>query len=255
MDATVFYAWQADRSAKSNRYLIRDAANSACERITGDNSTPWSLTLDSDTQGVAGMCDIPNTILEKIRQCDIFLADLSFVGSTESPSGDAKQLPNPNVVFELGYAAKCHGFDTLVGVVNEAFGEVTGQVFDIKRRASLTYCVSEDASTHIRNRERDELSRKLEAVFRTTLDTITAARRKESAQEADDVLRRLRVDCGERILNGEFHGFRFTPATLVSIRTRAAQRRDFDEIFALLREKGVNPRAFAGSYRSCQSAK
>ncbi len=67
MNATVFYAWQSDRPSKVNRNLIRGAAEAACKRITEDESNLWNLTLDSDTQGVAGMCDIPNTILEKIK--------------------------------------------------------------------------------------------------------------------------------------------------------------------------------------------
>ena len=106
MDITVFYAWQSDRPGKVNHYLIRDAARDACERITEDKSNDWTLDLDSDTKGVAGMCDIPNVILKKIKKCDIFLGDLTIVGAT--PGEHPKQLPNPNVVIELGYAASRH---------------------------------------------------------------------------------------------------------------------------------------------------
>jgi hypothetical protein len=66
MNATVFYAWQSDRPSKVNRNLVRRAAEAACKRITKDESNPWEVNLDSDTQDVAGMCDIPNTILDKI---------------------------------------------------------------------------------------------------------------------------------------------------------------------------------------------
>jgi hypothetical protein len=178
MDATIFYAWQSDRPAKTNRYLIRDAAIAACERITCDPTNPWSVTLDSGTQGIAGMCDIPNTILEKIERCDIFLADLTFVARTEVSEGEPQQMSNANVLFELGYAAKCLGFEVLVGVMNEAFGNIEGQVFDIKRRASLAYYVAEEDNAESRKQATQRLSQQIEAVFRTTLDTVVLQRRK-----------------------------------------------------------------------------
>jgi hypothetical protein len=176
MQITVFYAWQSDRPKELNHYFVRDAAKAACERITADNSNAWAVALDSDTRGVVGMCDIPNTILEKINACDIFLADLTLVGSTDD--SDNKPLPNPNVVFELGYAAKSHGFDVLIGVMNEAFGTVDGQVFDIKRRASLLYKASVTDSAEFRKAQRDELSRALEGVFRATIDAVVSVRRR-----------------------------------------------------------------------------
>jgi hypothetical protein len=76
--------------------LIRDAAVAACERISEDPSNAWRITLDSDTQGQAGMCDIPSTILRKIKQCGIFLADLTLGGDTAETS--AKVIRNPNLV-------------------------------------------------------------------------------------------------------------------------------------------------------------
>ena len=243
MEVTVFYAWQADRSAKTNRCFIRDAAKVACERITRDAVTPWSVTLDSDTQGVAGMCDIPNTIQEKIQNCDIFLADLSFVGRTDDARGDTKQMPNLNVLFELGFAAKCHGFGVLVGVINEAFGTIAGQVFDIKRRASLTYSLPEDADAEVRRRERDRLSQQLESIFRTTLETVVSERHQELGKDSDAEMKRLRAECAARVLQGAFHGFKGRPATLVSVRARRAPKVDFEDVFDSIRDRGLNPQA------------
>ena len=70
------------------------------------------------------MCDIPNTILKKIRRADMFLGDLTIVGKTENDP--PKLLPNTNVVIELGYAARHFTFDALIGSMNEAFGHVEG---------------------------------------------------------------------------------------------------------------------------------
>jgi hypothetical protein len=108
--------------------LIRAAALAACERITRDTSNGWRVTLDSDTRSVAGMCDIPNVILKKIRACDTFLGDLTLVGSAAAKP--AKLFPNANVVFELGYAARHLSFKALIGVLNEAYGVFADRVFE-----------------------------------------------------------------------------------------------------------------------------
>lgn len=174
MDITIFYAWESDRPDKVNQYLIRDAAREACERISEDETNDWNLILDSDTKGVAGMCDIPNTILKKIRKCDIFLGDLTIVGKSEGTS--PKLLPNTNVVIELGYAARHLGFSALVGVMNEAFGKVEGQVFDIKRRDCLRYSLSLDATKEQRDKARKVLGKQLEEVFRVTIEQVVIPR-------------------------------------------------------------------------------
>jgi hypothetical protein len=184
MDITVFYAWQSDRPGKLNHHLIRDAVQEACDRISADAENDWKVTLDSDTQGTPGMCDIPNTILEKIRKCDIFLADLTLVGKTDSQPPQA--LPNVNVVFELGYAARHLGFKALVGVVNEAFGKVEGQVFDIKRRACLKFSAEPSASKPDLKSVADKLSKELERIIRATIQAVVIPKRERAAAKAID---------------------------------------------------------------------
>ncbi|NSZ75042.1 hypothetical protein G6L74_14925 [Agrobacterium tumefaciens] len=43
--------------------------------------------------GVPGTPNISETILNKIRECEIFVGDVTFVAKTEG----GKQIPNPNV--------------------------------------------------------------------------------------------------------------------------------------------------------------
>lgn len=247
MQAIVFYAWQSDTPARANRDLIRDAAEAACERITSDVSYDWELTLDSDTRGVAGMCDIPNTILEKIEQCDIFLADLTFVGESISADGNRQKMPNCNVVFELGYAAKYHGFSSLVGVVNEAFGENEGQIFDIKRRACISCNVPRDADPNRYSKEKERLAKTLEEVFRLTLDTVVAKRREASTSRDVDEFERVRIEQASRVLRGEFHGFGKFPATAIIIKTAQRSELEFEALHDILRSHGLSPDTQASS--------
>jgi hypothetical protein len=226
MEITVFYAWQSDRPGSVNRHLIRKAAEAACKRISEDTSNHWAVRLDSDTKGEAGMCDIPNTILKKIKACDIFLADLTFVSPTEG--NPEKLIPNPNVVFELGFAARHHRFGALIGVINEAFGKVERQVFDIKRRASLKYNTDTAKTNKDREKIEENLSQELEAVIRTTIETVVVPRRERTSASAQDAAEEARVAFANRVLSGDFYGFNQLPAVLTSIQFPLLQAQDYE---------------------------
>lgn len=229
MEVVVFYAWQSDRPGNVNRHLIRKAAEAACSRITDDATNDWYVRLDSDTKGEAGMCDIPNTILKKIRSSDIFLGDLTLVSDTEGKQ--AKLIPNPNVVFELGWAARHLGFGALIGVINEAFGRVDGQIFDIKRRASRTYNTESAKSQKDRQSVEDKLSQDLEAVIRTTIETVVIPRRERAGASVQDKAEEARNSFASRVLAGDFYGSKQLPAVLTSIQFRRPENQDYEAAY------------------------
>lgn len=244
MNITIFYAWQSDRPGKVNHHLIREAAEAACARISVDESNDWVVAVDSDTQGEAGMCDIPNTILQKIERCDIFLADLTLIGTTDSDA--TKQIPNPNVVFELGYAARQLGFEAMVGVVNEEYGKVDGQVFDIKRRASLRYSASESDSKSVRTKVIDQLSRSLEKVLRATIETVIVPRRLEADASASKKEAQSQTAFASRVLSGSFYEFKALPAVVTSIQFQWPKNLEYASAFAAVQAFfNVNPVADA----------
>src|SRR5206468_3441435 len=83
-----------------------------------------NLVLDKDTQGVPGSPPIAQTILAKIDNSAVFVADLTFVGKSLPMLGSRERLfPNPNVMIEYGYALSHHGHDRIITVLNTAFGE------------------------------------------------------------------------------------------------------------------------------------
>ncbi|QDT82000.1 hypothetical protein Mal35_54910 [Gimesia maris] len=241
MEITVFYAWQSDRPRKVNQFLIRDAAKQACERITNDSSNEWILNLDSDTQGEAGMCDIPNTILKKIKECDIFLADLTIVGKTDEEN--EKLLPNSNVVMELGYAA-CHlDFSALIGVINEVFGKVEGQVFDIKRRASLKYSVEPNATRNERNKACIELSNKLEEILCSTIEKVVIPRRSNVDDNMNEKAKTIQSEFADKVKSKRFHDYEIFPAVLTSVQFRPALSQDYPGVVDKVRENyAKNPK-------------
>ncbi len=127
---TIFYAWQSDVDSTSTRYFIRDAAKIAAKGLTSSLEVGDAPRIDSDTRDVSGTPDISSTIFEKINRSAVFLADVTFVGKT--PNG--KLLPNPNVLIELGFAAKSIGWERIVLVMNKDFGDPSELPFDLRTR-------------------------------------------------------------------------------------------------------------------------
>ena len=107
----------------TERNLPRLDTNRGEGRATSSTRTS-RRTISSSTRAHwrPGMCDIPNTILKKIKRCDIFLCDLTFVGSYTNRASTTKKVSNPNVYFEFGFAVARLGLRRVISVMNAAYG-------------------------------------------------------------------------------------------------------------------------------------
>lgn len=160
---TIFYAWQSDRPSNINRYFIRYALNIAAQRINDDSSSDIEVAIDSDTEGCVGTPPVTETILKKIRNADIFSADLTFVARTD----DGKQIPNPNVLIEHGYALKALTFEAMMPIMNTFFGEAKELPFDLSHvRHPIKYCAPPEIPDGDRRKLREKLSAELEVIIR-----------------------------------------------------------------------------------------
>jgi hypothetical protein len=126
---TVFFSWQSDTRRQHNRDLIREALEAAADAISRDTANPYRILIQSDTEGEPGLCNIPATILRRLRDSDAIVCDLTFVARTEGE--DPKHCSNPNVLFELGYAFASVGPERIICVMNEAHGPAAQQIFDL----------------------------------------------------------------------------------------------------------------------------
>jgi len=153
---TIFFSWQSDLPNKTNRNLIENSIKLALKKMNQDS--PYSLIteIDRDTKGVLGSPDIVDSILTKIDKCGLFIADISIINS----SLNGKRTPNPNVLFELGYAVKCLGWDRVICVFNSDFGDVSELPFDLRNRRILTYETSNISETR----------KKLADIFKQIID-------------------------------------------------------------------------------------
>lgn len=171
----VFWSWQNDSDSKTNRQFIRDALAKAVEEAgealgLEDAERP---ELDHDTKDTPGMTEITSTILRKISESAVFVADLTPIG--EAVSG--KALPNPNVLIELGWALSELGPDRIIAILNTHAATPDDLPFDIRHRRALTYELAPDADKPERRIVRAKLTSDL-------AEAITANLRQYSEEQA-----------------------------------------------------------------------
>jgi hypothetical protein len=160
---TLFYAWQSDTPSTVNRNFIEDAAQKALKRVAKSGILEASPRLDKDTQDVPGIPDIANTILDKIQNASVFLADVTYSGKSCSTEHEEpkvpKLLPNPNVMLEFGYALATLGANRIIHVLNTHYGDSRDLPFDLQnRRWPIPYRLTPDASQEERKEEKARLS-------------------------------------------------------------------------------------------------
>jgi hypothetical protein len=167
----IFYSWQSDRESDVCSRFIQLALQSALGAV--QPGFQQRLILDSDTVGVAGTPPVSETILRKIRECDIFIGDVSFVGTT--PGG--KLLPNPNVMTEFGYARSVLKDGQLLLVMNTTFGTERDLPFDLAHlRHPLAYALPEGTADGERRRLREVFADKLKAPIEASLRFVLSQR-------------------------------------------------------------------------------
>ncbi len=135
-DFTIFYSWQSDLPKKCNNYYIKKCIEYAIKKIIAELKV--NIKLETDTRNSSGKDSIEDTILSKIGACDFFIADITPIYKIEN-EGKVKGLPNPNVMFELGYAVKTLGWSRILMINNDTFGNREIAPFDINHHNIIGY--------------------------------------------------------------------------------------------------------------------
>ncbi len=142
----VFWSWQSDTPQATGRQFVRAALDAAVAQLAAGSGLEDAERpeVDSDTSSVPGSPPIAETILRKIRECAVFVADVTPVGRTAA----GKKLVNPNVMIELGYAVATVGHERVVLVMNQAEGaSLRALPFDLRHwRGPISYSLSKAAT-------------------------------------------------------------------------------------------------------------
>ncbi|MBZ9686814.1 hypothetical protein G9F72_010805 [Clostridium estertheticum] len=135
MKFNVFYSWQSDLPNKDNRSFIEECIKKAMKMNAGDINVGEIFDYDRDTKGVSGSPDIADIIFNKISKSDLFICDISIINSDY----DGRKMPNPNVLVELGYAAKTIGWEKIICFFNIKYGCLDDIPFDLNHRRIFHY--------------------------------------------------------------------------------------------------------------------
>lgn len=130
----LFFSWQSD--TKDNHKKISQALMNACDEIRAEGI--YDIDYDESTWNRSGSPVIDSTVVEKAKNCDLFVADL-----TPIETSGTKDLPNPNVMYELG-VAKSNLTDESILMLYTGSIEATRMPFDINHHR-----LSRFSNTHI----------------------------------------------------------------------------------------------------------
>lgn len=115
----IFYSWQSDLPGNKTKNFIRECIDKAID--LAQESEAIEAERDEATTGTTGSPNIVTTLFSKIDDCDLFIADLSLCFTEDQHK--EKKSPNPNVLLELGYAAKTLGWERVICLCNTDYGD------------------------------------------------------------------------------------------------------------------------------------
>lgn len=180
---TVFYSWQSDLPDASNRAFIRQALRTAASSIEVSKGD-LIVEIDEATRDVSGSPNIPATILAKINMADVFVCDISTINTNVS----GRKTPNPNVVFELGYAIANLGWERVILLFNEEFGSFPGDLpFDFDRHRVSKFKSTNPPSTKQKKEFADLVKMAINSVVTNNPEKPNRAESPEEKKRARDI--------------------------------------------------------------------
>ena len=131
MELNLFYCWQSDTDENKNRIYIRECILEALKNINTSNRSEFTINLQESAEGESGSPVITQEIIDRIKNCDIFIVDFSIINPylwyekiINFFSKTKRQLSqNTNVMMELGIAVNSIGDSQIIEVANQDYGD------------------------------------------------------------------------------------------------------------------------------------
>ena len=137
----IFYSWlSGEIPATTNKDAIRTSLKEVKKRLEAKyGKHNLEIYIDEATRGQPGSPNIVDKIFLKIREADIFVGDLTTIVASTKKS---RACPNPNVVFELGFARALLGWDRIITLFNTKKGrDLSDLPFDYSQNRVSPYSI------------------------------------------------------------------------------------------------------------------
>lgn len=126
----VFYSWQSDKQEVSQK--IEEALRNKFKKMS---KRGIDIELVKATDGASGSRILEEMILENIKKCDFFIADLTPVTKFTTADGKTKLIPNPNCILEFGYALRHFSPECVIAYIQLEDGDNHHELpFDLNHR-------------------------------------------------------------------------------------------------------------------------
>lgn len=182
----IFYSWQSDLNKKANNHFIKDCIEKAIKELKKEDEITVIPRLDKDTLGEAGSPKITDTILKKIDAADIFIADVTIINSSRLYKFLKKRLtPNPNVLFELGYALHRMSWNRIICLNNNSFSNISDMPFDLQQNRISQYSFNGIKNKQLAKKELVSLLKKAIKAVLDNFDTLLEQDRMSSVHDHD----------------------------------------------------------------------
>lgn len=131
----VFFSWASENKNKS---VLQKSIEEALFQLNQEQYKGYVYDYEEATRNLTGSPDIIESIKTKIRNAAVFICDITHFYSYQSKG---KKSPNPNVIFEYGYALSIIGEERCILIDDMVYDNKWGnytKAFDIsKNRYSL----------------------------------------------------------------------------------------------------------------------
>lgn len=192
MAIKIFYSWQSDLPDETNNSFIQNALEKVAELINATVESADRVEIDTATKNAKGTVSISDRILKKIDECNVFVADLSVIGKVNSPDREnnkkrmaRRKVPNPNILFELGYAWKKLGEEKIITIMNTAYGKFEDLPFDLRGKTIISYFANKD--TDEKGAKEKTLEKNLENAIRLIIEEEPLKENIKTEEQLDEV--------------------------------------------------------------------
>ncbi|MDM0010139.1 hypothetical protein QTI51_37380 [Variovorax sp. J22G73] len=162
----VFNSWKSDNA--STRSFVNASLELAAKQVM-QKLPDYEVLVDEATRGKTGSPNIPVSIMDKIKAADMVVSDVTII----NPKAKSRRAPNPNVAFELGFAAAHVGWDRIVMVFDTGVANIKDLPFDFDRHRALAFSsvVEDEAVPDAKSKARKALANRLAAgIFQVIKD-------------------------------------------------------------------------------------